>query len=125
LWHPPLRTSQWVHYFVCEKWNVDPLCEKSDCALRVIYRLHSIFLTNEPSFEVFDFKLLRYPNIEEEMVAMLQIGTSYFMRMLAQRPKMVDVVKVVEDIRSVNTGNRPSNETKSSGSTPNLTPSGA
>ncbi|CAI0449822.1 unnamed protein product [Linum tenue] len=49
--------------------------------------------------EVFDVELLRYPNIEEEMVEMLQIGMNCVVRMPEQRPKMVDVVKMVEGIR--------------------------
>ncbi|CAI0546354.1 unnamed protein product [Linum tenue] len=49
--------------------------------------------------EVFDVELLRYPNIEEEMVEMLQIGMNCVVRMPDQRPKMVDVVKMVEGIR--------------------------
>lgn len=53
--------------------------------------------------EVFDVELLRYPNIEEEMVEMLQIGMSCVARMPEQRPKMPDVVKKVEEIRQVNT----------------------
>lgn len=51
--------------------------------------------------EVFDFELLRYPNIEEEMVEMLQIGMACVARMPEQRPKMRDVVKMVEEIRRV------------------------
>ncbi|KAJ0772238.1 putative protein kinase RLK-Pelle-LRR-III family [Helianthus annuus] len=49
--------------------------------------------------EVFDVELLKYPNIEEEMVEMLQIGMQCVARSPEQRPKMVDVVKLVEDIR--------------------------
>ncbi|XP_068315620.1 probable inactive receptor kinase At4g23740 [Pyrus communis] len=58
--------------------------------------------------EVFDVELLRYPNIEEEMVEMLQIGMSCVARMPEQRPNMPDLVKRVEEIRQVNTGTRPS-----------------
>nr|XP_043634511.1 probable inactive receptor kinase At4g23740 [Erigeron canadensis] len=49
--------------------------------------------------EVFDVELLRYPNIEEEMVEMLQIGMQCVARAPEQRPKMAVVVKLVEDIR--------------------------
>lgn len=66
--------------------------------------------------EVFDVELLRYPNVEEEMVSMLQIGLSCVARMPEQRPKMDDVVKMVEEIRVVATGNN------SSYASPNLTP---
>ncbi|KAK9292560.1 hypothetical protein L1049_020534 [Liquidambar formosana] len=71
--------------------------------------------------EVFDVELLRYPNIEEEMVDMLQIGMTCVARMPEQRPKMPDVVKMVEEIRRVNTGNRPSSETTTSNTTPQAT----
>lgn len=50
--------------------------------------------------EVFDVELLRYPNVEEEMVTMLQIGLSCVARMPEQRPNMEDVVKMVEEITS-------------------------
>ncbi|KAL8238840.1 hypothetical protein R6Q59_015407 [Mikania micrantha] len=49
--------------------------------------------------EVFDVELLKYPNIEEEMVEMLQIAMSCVARVPDQRPKMIEVVKMVEDIR--------------------------
>ncbi|GAV66240.1 LRR_1 domain-containing protein/Pkinase_Tyr domain-containing protein/LRRNT_2 domain-containing protein/LRR_8 domain-containing protein [Cephalotus follicularis] len=52
--------------------------------------------------EVFDVELLRYPNIEEELVEMLQIGMACTVRMPEQRPNMPDVVKMVEDVRRVN-----------------------
>ncbi|WCJ36779.1 Leucine-rich repeat protein kinase family protein [Euphorbia peplus] len=60
--------------------------------------------------EVFDVELLRYPNIEEEMVEMLQIGMNCVVRMPEQRPQMSDVVKLVEEIRRGNTENAPSSE---------------
>ncbi|XP_073306080.1 probable inactive receptor kinase At4g23740 [Primulina huaijiensis] len=72
--------------------------------------------------EVFDVELLMYPNIEEEMVALLQIGLSCVARMPEERPKMTDVVSMVEDIRNMNRGSSPSLETKSLGSTPTFTP---
>ncbi|KAJ7965404.1 Mitogen-activated protein kinase kinase kinase [Quillaja saponaria] len=68
--------------------------------------------------EVFDIELLRYPNIEEEMVEMLQIGMACVVRMPDQRPKMPDVVRMVEEIRRVNTENRQSSGSKSEVSTP-------
>ncbi|XWS37932.1 hypothetical protein CRYUN_Cryun19dG0087600 [Craigia yunnanensis] len=70
--------------------------------------------------EVFDVELLRYPNVEEEMVEMLQIAMSCVVRMPEQRPKISDLVKLVEEIRRANPGNQPSSETRSetSASTP-------
>ncbi|KAL3630668.1 hypothetical protein CASFOL_023652 [Castilleja foliolosa] len=66
--------------------------------------------------EVFDVELLRYPNIEEEMVAMLQIGLSCVARMPEQRPRIGEVVRMVEEIRSFNTGHSLYGGTESPGS---------
>ncbi|KAJ0989304.1 hypothetical protein J5N97_007660 [Dioscorea zingiberensis] len=63
--------------------------------------------------EVFDVELMRYPNIEEEMVEMLQIAMACVVRMPEQRPKMAEVVRMLEDVRRVDTGNRTSSEFKS------------
>uniref|UniRef100_A0A7N0T3B9 Protein kinase domain-containing protein n=1 Tax=Kalanchoe fedtschenkoi TaxID=63787 RepID=A0A7N0T3B9_KALFE len=56
--------------------------------------------------EVFDVVLLKYPNIEEEMVELLQVGLTCTVRMPEERPKMSEVVKMVEEIRRMST--RPS-----------------
>ncbi|KAJ8452731.1 hypothetical protein Cgig2_005067 [Carnegiea gigantea] len=70
--------------------------------------------------EVFDVELLRHPNIEEEMVTMLQLGMTCADRVPDRRPKMSDVVQMVEDIRRgdsrIGTGTYPSSEV----STPTL-----
>ncbi|KAI5394299.1 hypothetical protein KIW84_061112, partial [Lathyrus oleraceus] len=71
--------------------------------------------------EVFDLELLRYPNIEEEMVEMLQIGMACVGRIQDQRPKMDEVLRMVEEIHRGNSGNRLSTESRSDGSTP-ITP---
>ncbi|KAL2339661.1 hypothetical protein Fmac_007601 [Flemingia macrophylla] len=68
--------------------------------------------------EVFDVELLRYPNIEEEMVGMLQIGMACAVRIPDQRPKMPDVVRMLEEIRRGNTPNLASTESRSEASTP-------
>ncbi|KAL3524380.1 hypothetical protein ACH5RR_017214 [Cinchona calisaya] len=92
-----------------------------DEVIHLVRWVHSV-VREEWTAEVFDVELLRYPNIEEEMVEMLRIGMACAARMLEQRPKMTDVVKMVEDIRKVDTGNRPSTETKTEESTPSVTP---
>ncbi|XP_020246010.1 probable inactive receptor kinase At4g23740 isoform X2 [Asparagus officinalis] len=63
--------------------------------------------------EVFDVELMRYPNIEEELVEMLQIGMACVVRMPEQRPKMAEVVRMIEDVKRFDTGNRPSTEGRS------------
>lgn len=67
--------------------------------------------------EVFDVQLLRYPNIEEEMVEMLKVGMACVVKRPEQRPKMPEVVKLLEDIRRGSSANRPSSENRSEGST--------
>ncbi|KAL9332044.1 hypothetical protein ACSQ67_001654 [Phaseolus vulgaris] len=49
--------------------------------------------------EVFDEELLRYKNIEEELVAMLHVGVACVAAQPEKRPSMLEVVKMVEDLR--------------------------
>lgn len=49
--------------------------------------------------EVFDEELLRYKNIEEELVAMLQVGLACVVAQPEKRPSMLEVVKMIEDLR--------------------------
>ncbi|KDP29449.1 hypothetical protein JCGZ_18370 [Jatropha curcas] len=51
--------------------------------------------------EVFDLELMRYKDIEEEMVALLQIAMTCTSPPPDQRPRMNHVVKMIEDIRGV------------------------
>ncbi|XP_040376099.1 probable inactive receptor kinase At4g23740 [Oryza brachyantha] len=60
--------------------------------------------------EVFDVELMRYPNIEEEMVEMLQIAMTCVSRTPERRPKMPDVVRMIEEVRRIDTGTRTSTE---------------
>ncbi|XP_057969273.1 probable inactive receptor kinase At4g23740 isoform X2 [Malania oleifera] len=87
-----------------------------DEVIHLVRWVHSV-VREEWTAEVFDVELMRYPNIEEEMVEMLQIALACVVRMPDQRPKMADVVKMVENVRQMDRENRPS-EAKSEGSTP-------
>ncbi|EYU24506.1 hypothetical protein MIMGU_mgv1a0087053mg, partial [Erythranthe guttata] len=49
--------------------------------------------------EVFDLELLRDPNMEEEMVEMLQLGIDCTAQYPDQRPTISDVVRRIEDLR--------------------------
>lgn len=49
--------------------------------------------------EVFDLELMRYKDIEEEMVALLQIAMTCTTAAPDQRPRMSHVVKMIEELR--------------------------
>lgn len=70
-----------------------------DEIMHLVRWVHSV-VREEWTAEVFDIELMRYPNIEEEMVEMLQIAMSCVVRLPDQRPKMPDLVKLIEDVRS-------------------------
>lgn len=80
-----------------------------DEIIHLVRWVHSV-VREEWTAEVFDVELMRYPNIEEEMVEMLQIAMSCVVRMPDQRPNMPDVLKMIENVRQVDTENRPSSE---------------
>lgn len=88
-----------------------------DEVIHLVRWVHSV-VREEWTAEVFDLELLKFPNIEEEMVEMLQIGMACASRVPEQRPQMLEVVKMVEDIRRINTGSQPASATISEGSTP-------
>ncbi|KAL6177362.1 hypothetical protein ACLB2K_048888 [Fragaria x ananassa] len=88
-----------------------------DEIVHLVRWVHSV-VREEWTAEVFDLELMRYPGIEEEMVEMLQIAMSCVARMPDQRPKMLDVVKMIENVRHMDNDNRPSSENRSERSTP-------
>ncbi|XWS66761.1 hypothetical protein CRYUN_Cryun05aG0228200 [Craigia yunnanensis] len=49
--------------------------------------------------EVFDQELLRYKNVEEELVSMLHVGLACVVPQPEKRPTMAEVAKMIEDIR--------------------------
>lgn len=59
--------------------------------------------------EVFDLELMRYKDIEEEMVGLLQIAMACTAVSPEQRPNLGYVVKMIEEIRGVEVS--PSHET--------------
>lgn len=88
-----------------------------DEIVHLVRWVHSV-VREEWTAEVFDIELMRYLNIEEEMVEMLQIAMSCVVRMPDQRPKMLDVVKMIDSVRRNDNENRPSSGNRSESSTP-------
>ncbi|VFQ73030.1 unnamed protein product [Cuscuta campestris] len=84
-----------------------PLVKNGDDVVHIVRWAHSV-VREEWTAEVFDVELLRGPHsVEDEMVEMLRIGMDCVVRVPDQRPRMVDVVKMVESIiRRVKPGNQ-------------------
>ncbi|KAK6126357.1 hypothetical protein DH2020_039929 [Rehmannia glutinosa] len=59
----------------------------------------SSVVRDEWTVEVFDQELLRYKNIEEELVAMLHVAMACVVARPEKRPTMVEVVRMIEEIR--------------------------
>ncbi|KAF8087215.1 hypothetical protein N665_0595s0025 [Sinapis alba] len=68
-----------------------------DEIIHLVRWVHSV-VREEWTAEVFDVELLRYTNIEEEMVEMLQIAMSCVVKAPDQRPKMSDLVRLMESV---------------------------
>lgn len=82
---------------------------RGDEIVHLVRWVHSV-VREEWTAEVFDLELMRCPNIEEEMVEMLQIAMSCVVRMHDQRPTMSEIVKMIENVKQIDAENRPSSE---------------
>lgn len=60
--------------------------------------------------EVFDIELMKFHNIEEEMVQMLQIGMACVVPAQDMRPTMDEVVKMIEEVQVSDSETRPSSD---------------
>lgn len=92
------------------------LTTRGDEIVHLVRWVHSV-VREEWTAEVFDLELMRCPNIEEEMVEMLQIAMSCVVRIPDQRPKMSEIVKMIEDVRHIDIGNQPLSENQDESAT--------
>ncbi|KNA13682.1 hypothetical protein SOVF_114450 [Spinacia oleracea] len=70
-----------------------------DELVHLVRWVHSV-VREEWTAEVFDLEILRYSHVEEEMVEMLQIALTCVARVPDQRPRMTDLLKMIEDVRN-------------------------
>uniref|UniRef100_A0A5B7B2K7 Protein kinase domain-containing protein n=1 Tax=Davidia involucrata TaxID=16924 RepID=A0A5B7B2K7_DAVIN len=75
-----------------------PRVEEEEQAVDLPKWVRSV-VRDEWTAEVFDQELLRYKNIEEELVAMLHVGMACVVPQPEKRPTMVEVAKMIEEIR--------------------------
>lgn len=75
-----------------------PLAEEEEEAVDLPKWVRSV-VRDEWTAEVFDQELLRYKNIEEELVAMLHVAMVCVVPHPEKRPSMSEVVKLIEEIR--------------------------
>ncbi|CAN4121437.1 unnamed protein product [Withania somnifera] len=75
-----------------------PRIEEDELAVDLPKWVRSV-VRDEWTAEVFDQELLRYKNIEEELVSMLHVAMACVVTQPEKRPTMVEVVKLIEEIR--------------------------
>lgn len=84
-----------------------------DDVLHLVRWVHSV-VREEWTAEVFDVELVRITNIEEELVETLKIAMSCVSRLSEERPKMAEVVRMISDVRRLDTTNQSSFDEASS-----------
>ncbi|XP_054788508.1 probable inactive receptor kinase At4g23740 [Prosopis cineraria] len=89
----------------------------SEEAIHLVRWVNSV-VREEWTAEVFDAQLLRFPSTEEKMVQMLQLAMACVARVPEQRPKMPDVLRMMEEIRRPGSENQLWSESRSAASTP-------
>ncbi|XP_020580022.1 probable inactive receptor kinase At5g58300 [Phalaenopsis equestris] len=83
-----------------------PICAPGHDEIVDFPRWVQSVVREEWTAEVFDVELMRCPNNEEEMVAMLQIGLACTSKDPHQRPRMQQLVTMIEDLRPTESDDR-------------------
>ncbi|KAK6155862.1 hypothetical protein DH2020_010110 [Rehmannia glutinosa] len=77
-----------------------------------LVKLVSSVKDKERAAKVFDADLFKHPTLREEMVKMLEIGIRCVEKLIDKRPKMSEVVQMLEDISKLNPISHTPSETK-------------
>ncbi|CAN8325706.1 unnamed protein product [Cochlearia groenlandica] len=93
-----------------------------DEIIHLVRWVHSV-VREEWTAEVFDIELLRYTNIEEEMVEMLQIAMSCVVKAPDQRPVMDDLVRLMDNVGNRRASLDPMPKSENGASETSTTPS--
>ncbi|XP_038986598.1 leucine-rich repeat receptor-like protein kinase PXC1 [Phoenix dactylifera] len=96
--HPPPPAPDSHHHHPNDDNNITNSSSNGIIGVSLPEWVRSV-VREEWTAEVFDAELLRYKNIEEEMVAMLHVGLACVAHEPDRRPAMSEVVKMIEDIR--------------------------
>ncbi|XP_019169985.1 PREDICTED: probable inactive receptor kinase At4g23740 [Ipomoea nil] len=84
-----------------------------DEIVHLVRWVHSV-VREEWTAEVFDGDLLKFPDVQEEMVEMLQIALSCVARVPDQRPQIHQVLKIIENLQHTDMEKRQSFENTTS-----------
>ncbi|CAI9768178.1 unnamed protein product [Fraxinus pennsylvanica] len=79
------------------------LSEDNEKDIQLVRWVSSV-LREDWTVKVFDIELLRYPHMEQAMVKFLQIAFNCVKSVPEQRPKVSEVVRMLEDISGTNSG---------------------
>ncbi|KAL2542177.1 putative inactive receptor kinase [Abeliophyllum distichum] len=79
------------------------LSAANDMAIQLVNCVYSV-VNEDWTVEMFDIELLRYTDIEQVMANFSQIALIYVKSVPEGRPKMSEVVRMLEDIDGTNLG---------------------